>query len=271
MSRAAQLQLAIAGAGGRMGRALLEAVGSIANANVCAALEHAASPLLGTDGAGLSAGAAGLVVSADVDSALANAHVLIDFTRPEATLQHLTACRKRGVNLVIGTTGFSAEEKKLIQAAAADIAIVFAPNMSVGVNVMLKLVALATKALHEQYDIEIIETHHKMKVDAPSGTALKLGEVAAQAIGKSLADIGVFERHGVVGERKRGSIGFSAIRGGDIIGDHTVMFAGPGERIEISHKSSTRTNYAEGALRAAVFLGGRKTGLYDMDDVLGLA
>ena len=171
---------------------------------------------------------------------------------------------------MIGTTGFSAEEKKQIEAASKDIAIVFAPNMSVGVNVMLKLVALATKALHEQYDIEIIETHHRMKVDAPSGTALQLGKIAAEVIGKPLEEIGVFERHGVVGERKPGSIGFSAIRGGDIIGDHTIMFAGAGERIEISHKSSSRTNYAQGAMRAAVFLADKKSGLYDMSDVLGL-
>ena len=186
-------------------------------------------------------------------------------------MRHIDACRKQGVNLVIGTTGFSVEEKKQIEVASKDIAIVFAPNMSVGVNVMLKLVALASKALHEQYDIEIIETHHSKKVDAPSGTALKLGEVAAEAIGKPLDEIGVFARHGVIGERKPGSIGFSAIRGGDIIGEHTVMFAGTGERVEITHKSSTRTNYAEGALRAAVFLAEKKSGLYDMPDVLGLA
>jgi 4-hydroxy-tetrahydrodipicolinate reductase len=257
------LQIAIAGAGGRMGRALLEAAGSMPNAKLCAVLEHTASPLLGQN-------AAGLVIGADVDAALTHADVLIDFTRPEATLRHIEVCRKQGVNLVVGTTGFSIEEKKQIEAASKDIAIVFAPNMSVGVNVMLKLVALATKALHQQYDIEIMEAHHSKKVDAPSGTALKLGEVAAGVIGKTLNEIGVFERHGVTGERKPGSIGFSAIRGGDIIGDHTVMFAGSGERIEITHRSSSRTNYAQGALRAAAFLADKKSGLYDMPDVLGL-
>jgi 4-hydroxy-tetrahydrodipicolinate reductase len=229
--------------------------------------------LLGHDGGVLSASAAGVVIRADFGAALAQARadVLIDFTRPEATLRHIAACRQHGVNLVIGTTGFSADEKQQIEAASKEIAIVFAPNMSVGVNVMLKLVALATKALHEQYDIEVIETHHSKKVDAPSGTAIKLGEVAAGVIGKPLSEIGVFSRHGVTGERKSGSIGFSAIRGGDIIGDHTVMFAGMGERIEITHKSSSRTNYAEGAMRAAMFLSDKKCGLYDMPDVLGLA
>ena len=270
MSTQAQLRLAIAGAGGRMGRALLDAAASMPNAEICGALEHAASPLLGQDAGVLAAKATGIVVTADLDAALTKANVLIDFTRPAATLQHLCVCRKRGVNLVIGTTGFTATEKKQIEAASIDIAIVFAPNMSVGVNVMLKLVALATKTLHQQYDIEIIETHHKMKVDAPSGTALKMGEVAADAMGKSLDEVAIFDRHGNTGERKIGSIGFSAIRGGDIIGEHTVMFAGTGERIEISHKSSSRTNYAEGALRAADFLADKKNGLYDMADVLGL-
>ena len=270
MSSQAALRIAIAGAGGRMGRALLEASGSLPNARICGVLEHTGSQLLGRDASELSNNAAGVVISADIDGALAHANVLIDFTRPEGTLHHIAACRKHGVKLVIGTTGFSAEEKKQIEAASKDIAIVFAPNMSVGVNVMLKLVALATKALHEQYDIEIIETHHRMKVDAPSGTALQLGKIAAEVIGKPLEEIGVFERHGVIGERKPGSIGFSAIRGGDIIGDHTIMFAGTGERIEISHKSSSRTNYAQGAMRAAVFLADKNSGLYDMSDVLGL-
>lgn len=273
MSQQAQLRMAIAGGGGRMGRALLETAGSTPNVKICGVLEHAASPLLGQDAGSLSVHAAGVVISADAEATLAQADLLIDFTRPEATLRHLAACRKHGLNLVIGTTGFSRQEKEQIEAASKEIAIVFAPNMSVGVNVMLKLIALATKTLHEQYDIEIIETHHKMKVDAPSGTALKMGEVAAEVIGKPLDEIAVFERHGAngkTGERKPGTIGFSAIRGGDIIGDHTVMYAGVGERIEISHKSSSRTNYAEGALRAAVFLADKRSGLYDMADVLGL-
>jgi len=172
--------------------------------------------------------------------------------------------------MVIGTTGFTADQKREIEAAAKDIAIVFAANMSLGVNVLVKLVEMATRALHTQYDIEIIEAHHKLKVDAPSGTALMLGEAAAKTIGTSLDEIGVFERHGVIGERKTGSIGFSTIRGGDIIGDHTVMYAGSGERIEITHRASSRATFAEGAMRAARFLEGRKTGLFDIGDVLGL-
>ena len=270
MTQLAQMRLAIAGVGGRMGRALLEAAAAIPDAVISGALEHAASPLLHTDAGLLSRNAVGVVVTGDLDVALASADVLIDFTRPEGTLKHIAACRRLGVNMVIGTTGFNEEEKKQIESAAKDIAIVFAPNMSVGVNVMLRLIALATAALHEQYDIEIIETHHKLKVDAPSGTALQLGEVAALAMGKRLNEIAVFDRHGVTGERKAGTIGFTAIRGGDIIGDHTVMFAGAGERIEISHKSSSRTNYAQGAMRAAGFLATKKSGLYDMSDVLGL-
>lgn len=273
MTAGAQLQIAIAGAGGRMGRALLAAAVGMPNTKICGVFEHAASPLVGQDGGVLSTVAAGVVVRADFAAALAQvpADVMIDFTRPEATLRHIAACRQHCVNLVIGTTGFSIAEKKQIEAASKEIAIVFAPNMSVGVNVMLKLVALATKALHQQYDIEVIETHHSKKVDAPSGTAIKLGEVAAGVIGQPLNEIGVFSRHGVTGERKSGSIGFSAIRGGDIIGDHTVMFAGMGERIEITHRSSSRTNYAEGAMRAAMFLANKKSGLFDMPDVLGLA
>lgn len=270
MAEQAQLQIAIAGASGRMGRALLEAVGAIPDTEICSVLDHAASALIGTDAGLLSNNAAGISISANLDVALALADVLIDFTRPEGTLEHLAVCKKLGVNMVIGTTGFSAAEKRQIEIASEEIAIVFAPNMSVGVNVMLKLVDLAAKALHAQYDIEVIESHHKLKVDSPSGTALQLGEVAAQAMGRSLQDIAVFDRHGNTGVRAPGTIGFSATRGGDIIGEHTVMFAGTGERIEISHRSSSRTNYAEGAMRAAVFLKDKKRGLYDMADVLGL-
>lgn len=264
------IHLAIAGAGGRMGRMLLEAAASQPAFAISGALEHAASPLLGKDAGDLSANGRGVTIQSDLAAGLAKADVLIDFTRPEGTLQHIAACRKLGVNMVIGTTGFTPEQKKEIAAASHEIAIVFAANMSLGMNVLTRLVEMASKALHEQYDIEIIEAHHKMKVDAPSGTALMLGEAAAKAMGKSLDEIGVFERHGVTGERKAGTIGFTAIRGGDIIGDHTVMYAGTGERIEISHKSSSRATYAQGALRAAAFLQGRRSGLFDMHDVLGL-
>ena len=263
-------RVCIAGAGGRMGRMLLEAVSAEPALTLAGALEHAQSPLNGKDAGELVGAGKGVVISSDVNAVLSQCDVLIDFTRPEGTLDHLAACRKHGVKAVIGTTGFSAEQKRNITAVAQDIAVVFAPNMSVGVNVTLKLIELAARTLGESYDIEIIEAHHKLKVDAPSGTALVMGEVAAGALGKKLDDIGVFERHGVIGERTAGTIGFSAIRGGDIIGDHTVMFAGTGERIEISHKSASRANYALGAIRAALFLAGKKTGLYDMQDVLGL-
>lgn len=253
-----------------MGRMLLEAAASQPGIAITGALEQGASPLLGHDAGEISGNANGIIVTADLVAGLANAHVLIDFTRPEGTMQHLAVCRKQGVNMVIGTTGFTADQKREIDAASKDIAIVFAANMSLGMNVLDKLVEMATKALHEEYDIEIIEAHHKAKIDAPSGTALMLGETAAKSIGKSLDEIGVFSRHGLIGERKSGTIGFSTIRGGDIVGDHTVMYAGTGERIEITHKSSSRSTFAQGAMRAARFLLGRKAGLFDMQDVLGL-
>ena len=201
---------------------------------------------------------------------MAGAHALIDFTRPEGTLEHLAACRKLGVNMVIGTTGFSEAQKAQIADAAKDIAIVMAPNMSVGVNVTFKLLEMAAKALSEGYDIEVIEAHHRHKVDAPSGTALKMGEVIAEALGRDLKECAVYERYGHTGEREPSTIGFSTIRGGDIVGDHTVLFAGTGERIEITHKSSSRATYAQGSLRAVRWLAGKQTGLFDMFDVLGL-
>ena len=210
-------------------------------------------------------------ITTDIAAGLRDAQVLIDFTRPEGTLAHLQACRALGVKMVIGTTGFADTEKALIRDAARDTAIVMAPNMSVGVNVTLKLLQMAARALATGYDIEIIEAHHRHKVDAPSGTALKMGEVIADALGRDLKDCAVYAREGVTGERDPSSIGFATIRGGDIVGDHTVLFAGIGERIEISHKSSSRATYAQGSLRAARFLAGRTTGLFDMDDVLGLA
>jgi 4-hydroxy-tetrahydrodipicolinate reductase len=214
--------------------------------------------------------ASGVPVVSDVRAGLAHAQVLIDFTRPEGTLAHLDACRALGVNAVIGTTGFSEEQKARIAEAAQDIAIVMAPNMSVGVNVTLRLLEMAAKALSTGYDIEIIEAHHRHKVDAPSGTALKMGEVIAQALGRDLKDCAVYGREGVTGERDPSTIGFATVRGGDIVGDHTVLFAGTGERIEITHKSSSRATYAQGSLRAVRFLAGRRSGLFDMFDVLSL-
>jgi 4-hydroxy-tetrahydrodipicolinate reductase len=210
-----------------------------------------------------------LDVGLDIRAGLADAQVLIDFTRPEGTLAHLAACRELGVNAVIGTTGFSDEQKAEIAACAQHIAIVMAPNMSVGVNVVFKLLDMAARALNEGYDIEIIEAHHRHKIDAPSGTALKMGEVVAAALGRDLKDCAVYAREGVTGERDPSTIGFATVRGGDIVGDHTVLFAGTGERIEITHRSNSRAGYAQGSLRAARFLAGRKSGLYGMNDVLG--
>jgi len=263
-------KITIAGASGRMGRMLIEAVHAAADCQLVGALDVAASPAIGSDASAFLGQAAGVAITADLLTGLKPARCLIDFTRPEGTLAHLQACRALGVNAVIGTTGFTEAQKAEIAAAARDIAIVLAPNMSVGVNVTLKLLELAAKALATGYDIEIVEAHHRHKVDAPSGTALKMGEVIAGALGRDLKDCAVYERHGHTGERDPSTIGFATIRGGDIVGDHTVLFAGTGERIEITHKSSSRVTYAQGSLRAVRFLAGRPPGLYDMFDVLGL-
>ena len=263
-------RIAIAGASGRMGRMLIEAVQAADDCELAGAVDVVGSPAIGGDATAFLGQASGVSITADLHDGLKNAQVLIDFTRPQGTLAHLKVCRELGVKLVIGTTGFSDEEKAEIAAAARDIAIVMAPNMSVGVNVTLKLLDMAARALSTGYDIEIIEAHHRHKVDAPSGTALKMGEVIAGALGRDLKDCAVYAREGVTGERDPSSIGFATIRGGDIVGDHTVLFAGTGERIEITHKSSSRVTYAQGSLRAARFLAGRQSGLFDMFDVLGL-
>ncbi len=265
-----QQNIAVAGASGRMGQMLIEAIRLSHDCMLTGALDVAASPAVGNDASAFLGQASGVLIDADIHKGLKNASVLIDFTRPEGTMAHLAACRKLGVKLVIGTTGFSEAQKAEIAAAAKEIAIVMAPNMSVGVNVTLKLLDLAAKALATGYDIEIIEAHHRHKVDAPSGTALKMGEVVAAALGRDLKDCAVYARQGVSGERDPSSIGFASIRGGDIVGDHTVLFAGTGERIEITHKSSSRATYAQGSLRAARFLDSKTSGLFDMFDVLGL-
>ncbi len=243
------LRVAVAGASGRMGQMLIEAVNGAPDCALAATLD----------------------IGVDLRSTLCAAQVLIDFTRPEGTLAHLAICREFGVKAVIGTTGFSDAEKAEIAAHARHIAIVMAPNMSVGVNVVFKLLDLAARALAEGYDIEIVEAHHRHKVDAPSGTALKMGEVVAAALGRDLKDCAVYARQGVTGERDPSSIGFATVRGGDIVGDHSVMFCGTGERIEITHKSASRATYAQGALRAARFLADKPTGLFGMDHVLGLS
>ncbi len=262
--------VAVCGASGRMGQMLIEAIRASDDCALAGALDLAGSASIGSDAAAFLGASSGVLITSDLQQGLKDARVLIDFTRPEGTLAHLRQCRALGVNAVIGTTGFSEEQKAEIAAAAKDIAIVMAPNMSVGVNVTLKLLELAAKALSTGYDIEIIEAHHRHKVDAPSGTALKMGEVIADALGRNLKDCAVYAREGVTGERDPSSIGFATIRGGDIVGDHTVLFAGTGERIEITHKSSSRATYAQGSLRAVRFLSGKKQGLYDMFDVLGL-
>ena len=241
------LRVAIAGASGRMGQMLIDAVGAADDLVLAGKLD----------------------VGLDIRAGLADAQVLIDFTRPEGTLAHLAVCRELGVNAVIGTTGFSDAQKAEIAACAQHIAIMMAPNMSVGVNVVFKLLDMAARALNEGYDIEIIEAHHRHKIDAPSGTALKMGEVVAAALGRDLKDCAVYAREGVTGERDPSTIGFATVRGGDIVGDHTVLFAGTGERIEITHRSNSRAGYAQGSLRAARFLTGRQSGLYGMNDVLG--
>ncbi len=263
-------RVAIAGASGRMGRMLAQALLESADCQLAGALDVADSIHLGNDATGFLGQASGVVIQSDLHAGLANAQVLIDFTRPEGTMAHLKACRELGVKIVIGTTGFSDAQKAEIQTASQDIAIVMAPNMSVGVNVTLKLLEMAAVALATDYDIEIIEAHHRHKVDAPSGTALKMGEVIAQALGRDLKQCAVFDRQGHTGARPENAIGFSTIRGGDIVGDHTVMFAGTGERIEITHKSSSRSTYAEGSLRAVRFVTQQPHGLFDMFDVLGL-
>ena len=264
------LRIAIAGASGRMGRMLIEAVLASPDLVLSGALDRADSPALGQDAGAALGRPTGVVVGADLRAGLAGADVLIDFTRPEGTLAHLEACRELGVRAVVGTTGIDAAGKARIAEIARAIGIVFAPNMSVGVNVVLKLLDLAARTLGSGYDVEVVEVHHRHKVDAPSGTALAMGEAVARASGRDLARDGVFERHGHTGERRPGSIGFAALRGGDIVGDHTVLFAGTGERIEITHRSASRANYAEGSLRAARFVAARAPGLYGMDDVLGL-
>lgn len=265
-----KIRYAIAGSAGRMGRMLIEAVMQSEDGVLAVALEHADSPFIGKDAGEMVGQACGVKITADFATALSAADVLIDFTRPEGTLEHLQACQQHKVGIIIGTTGFDAAGKAAIESAASNIPVVFAPNMAVGVNAVFKLLDVAARILNEGYDIEVIEAHHRHKVDAPSGTALRMGEVVAKALGRTLEEDAVYGREGHTGERPVSQIGFSTIRGGDIVGDHTVLFAGLGERIEITHKSASRMPYASGSLRAARFLRGRQSGLFDMQDVLGL-
>jgi 4-hydroxy-tetrahydrodipicolinate reductase len=259
-----KIRIVIAGCGGRMGKVLLDCVAQADDLALHAALEHEGNAMIGSDAGG------GVKITSDIEAALQGADALIDFTRPEGTMQHLEICRRLGVNLVVGTTGLNAQQKAQLGAAAQDIGIVFAPNMSVGVNLVFKLLETASRVLAHGYDIEVIEAHHRHKVDAPSGTALGMGEVIARTLSRDLEQCAVYGREGVTGERDPSTIGFATVRGGDIVGDHTVLYAGIGERIEITHKASSRATFALGALRAARFLAENKAGLYDMQDVLSL-
>jgi len=270
----AAVRVAITGSGGRMGQTLIDAVLSRDDFALAGALEIAGSPLLGYDAGERSGRMTGITITDDVTAGVRDADVLIDFTRPAATLKHLAACARAGVAAVVGTTGLSGGDKDALAGFARTIPIVFAPNMSVGVSVLVKLVEIAARRLGDAYDVEIVEMHHRHKVDAPSGTAVLLGEAAAAALGRDLKSDAVYAREGVTGERPARAIGFASLRGGDVVGDHTVIFAGAGERVELSHRAGSRTNFAQGALRAAGFVAARRAegtaGLFDMSDVLGL-
>jgi 4-hydroxy-tetrahydrodipicolinate reductase len=264
------VRIALAGVSGRMGRALLESVAADADYSLSGALDRPGSPLVGQDAGAAWGAASGVKVTDQLAAALQGAQALIDFTRPEATFGYLDACAATGVPLVIGTTGFDDAGKARIAAAAQRIPVVFAPNMSVGVNLLMKLAEITAQVLQDGYDIEIIEAHHRHKVDAPSGTALGLGQAVARVLDRDLVRCAVYGREGVTGERAPDTIGFATVRGGDIVGDHTLLFAGIGERVELTHKASSRATFALGALRAAKWLQGREPGLYDMRDVLNL-
>jgi 4-hydroxy-tetrahydrodipicolinate reductase len=270
----ADVRLAIAGAGGRMGRALIEAALASNGFRVTAALDVPGSPALGRDAGEHCGRTTGVCVGSDVDAALQAADVLVDFTRPDGTMAHAAACARLGVAAVVGTTGLSAAQKSELSALAGSVPMVLAANMSVGVSVLLALVEAAARTLGPDYDVEIVEMHHRHKVDAPSGTALMLGEAAATGLDRTLAECAVYAREGHTGERPAGTIGFAALRGGDVVGEHTVIFAASGERVELAHRATSRQNFAGGALRAAAFVAGRRTagtaGLFDMRDVLGL-
>ena len=264
-------RVAIVGAAGRMGRNLVTACHEHPDLTVSVATERAGSSLVGADVGELAGvGNIGVAIVDDLSAVTDQFDVLIDFTSIEATLGHLEICRAAGRSVVIGTTGFSNEQKQQIEVAAKDVPVVFAPNMSVGVNLCLKLLDIAARVMGDEVDIEVIEAHHRHKVDAPSGTALRMGEVVADALGRNLDECAVYGREGQTGERDRKTIGFETIRAGDIVGEHTVMFADIGERVEITHKASSRMTFANGAARAAAWLSDKQSGLFDMQDVLGL-
>jgi 4-hydroxy-tetrahydrodipicolinate reductase len=265
------VRIAVTGAAGRMGKTLIEAIQAAEGAQLTAAIERPDSSLIGSDAGELAGiGRNGVAVSADLNAVISDFDVLIDFTVPAATLANLAACAAHGKQIVIGTTGFSAEQKNYLLADSARTAVVMASNYSVGVNLCFKLLDIAARVLGDDVDIEIYEAHHRHKVDAPSGTALRMGEVVAEALGRDLDKVAVYGREGQTGARARDTIGFATVRAGDIVGDHTVMFAADGERVEITHKASSRMSFARGAVRAAQWLKSQPGGLYDMQDVLDL-
>ena len=266
------VRIAVVGASGRMGLCLIRAAALADKATLAIAVSRAGSDAIGKDAGELAGiGALGVKVVDDLSSVVDQIDVLIDFTRPDASMNFIELCRQAGKKIVIGTTGFTDAQKTVIAEAAKDVAIVLAPNMSVGVNLALKLLEMTAKVMGDYTDIEVIEAHHRHKVDAPSGTALRMGEVIADALGRNLKDCAIYGREGNTGERDRKTIGFSTIRAGDIVGEHTVMFADEGERVEITHKATSRMTFANGAVRAAVWLMDKPNGLYDMQDVLGLS
>jgi 4-hydroxy-tetrahydrodipicolinate reductase len=266
------MRVAIVGASGRMGLTLIQAVTQSSALTLTVAIDRADSPVMGKDAGDIAGvGTIDVKVTDKLTEVSDQFDVLIDFTRPDVSMDYLEHCRLAGKKMVIGTTGFNDAQKDQITEASKTTAIMMAPNMSVGVNLTLKLLEMAAKIMGEYTDIEIIEAHHRYKVDAPSGTALRMGEVIAKTLNRDLKDCAIYGREGITGERDRKTIGFSTIRAGDIVGEHTVMFADEGERVEITHKASSRMTFANGAVRAAAWLGDKSTGLYDMQDVLGLS
>ena len=265
------MRVAVVGAAGRMGKNLIEAVGMTKGLELTAATEHPDSSLIGADAGDVAGvGNLGVTIAADLTAVVNDFDVVIDFTGLAPTLNHLSICREHGKKIVIGTTGFDDAQKAQIADASKDIGVVFAPNMSVGVNLCFKLLDMAARVMGDDCDIEIIEAHHRHKLDAPSGTAVRMGEVVADALGRDLAKVAVYGREGQTGERERETIGFETIRAGDVVGEHTVWFATEGERVEITHKASSRMTFAKGAARAAAWLESKDAGLFDMQDVLGL-
>ena len=265
------IKIGVCGAAGRMGKTILEVCNEIDDINVAAAIEYKGSSMIGIDaGEQAGIGKIGVAITDDIAKVADQFDVLIDFTIASSLTENIEKCHAAGKRMVIGTTGLDDEQKELINKVAEDIAIVFAPNMSIGVNLCLKLLEMAAQVIGEESDIEIIELHHRHKKDAPSGTALRMGEVIADTLGRNLKECAVYGREGVTGERDKNTIGFETIRAGDIVGEHTVMFASAGERVEITHKATSRKTFASGAVRAAQWLADKDKGLFDMQDVLGI-